>query len=193
MADLSTVSGRADEGPAVHDDTATHADLAGDEQHITLVDRSPAPQLRERSEVRFIGYRDRGNRRHRLRDACAEGRVGPTQVGGHLDETVAATNDTGDRHADADERVSVRHPFADGLGQLCQILDGLFEGEATTGPFRSDLVADPATQSDRCGRERVDRDLERQHDGAFGLRPNQGRRSARSAARDGALLACESE
>ena len=132
VADFPAIPGNARQRASVDDEAAADTDFARDEQHIALAHRCASPQLGEGPQVSLVGDRHRWARCHGLRDASAQGYVAPPQVGRHAHEFVATANDFDHCHPDADERMWLRQPSANDLGQLGQVFDGLVEGDAAT-------------------------------------------------------------
>jgi len=191
VADLAAVTGGPGQWPAVDDEPAAHADLAGDEQDVFSTDRRSAPQLRERAQIGLVDDGDRDGHGEGIREALSERDVPPSEVRCHRDEAVRAPDDPDDRHADPDEQVVRRSAGADLTGQLGEIGHRLVHREVAAGAIDPRELEDMATRPDDRDGERVDCDLQREDDGAVRDQADQRRRPPRGPAPHRALLGYE--
>jgi hypothetical protein len=123
VTNLTAVSGHSHERPALDDDTAADPDLPGDEQDMIGARRYAAPDLGQRTEIGFIGHRDRDLVTEDLGQPMPERLIRPAEIGSHRDETVRTPDDAGHGHADADLRPARRSSRSDGRGELGQVVD----------------------------------------------------------------------
>ena len=106
-------------------------------------------------------------------EPLAEGHVPPAQVRRHRDEPVAAPDDADDRDADADDGVRRRPAPSDPSASSARSATIASTEEWPRGRSTRTMLEDLAAEADERRGQRVDRDLEGQHDRAVGLEPDE--------------------
>ena len=99
-------------------------------------------------------------------EPLAERFVAPAEVGGHRDEAVAPPDDADDGDADADERSSSgRRARGAAAASSARSADDVVDADACrVRPVDPDELEDVAAEPDHRGGQRVDGDLEGEHD-----------------------------
>ena len=176
MPDLAAVAGRAGQGPPVDDDAAADADLARDVDDVVGAERRAAARLGQGAEVGLVGDDDRHLRRQAPRPArSASGTSGQPRFGAVRHETVAAPDDAGHGHADADQRIGLeRDPVGRRRPRAARSATTWSTVVWPRGRSTRRMLDDLAGRADVRDRQRVDGDLQGQDGDALAIERDDG-------------------
>ena len=192
VADLAAEAERACHGPAIDDQAATHANLAGDEQQVVDLHARAAPMLGQRPQVRLVGHDHAMRSAQRLTDElCRAARPtspgwGPSprrrRCGGRCRRRRRRHPRAARLRVVVAERRQTRAEAARSA-IVASDDDACVRGRSTRAERRT-LPPRPTMAAD----EVVDGDLEGQHDGAIRAQPDERRRPAGHAQQRPAAL-----
>ncbi len=189
VPDLAGQAGAPQERQAAHDRAAADAHLARDVEGIVHVDGGPAPMLGEHPGIGVVEDRDRKVEIEGAGEPVAERDVDPAEVRGHEHEAVGPPDDPGDRHPDPHDRAHRRNVQVP--GEADEAVHDVVHGHVVERSFDADAIERPAAEPDDGRGHRADQDLEREHDRAGRLRPDEGRGPARRPEADRVALGHE--
>ena len=191
MADLAAVASRTRQRRAVDDEPAPDAHRPPHEEDVVDAARGPAPVLREHGEIRLVGEGDRDRQVQRLGQSVTERLVAPAEVRRHRHHPVAPTDDADDRSPGSHEGGGRRQSFADGGGQLGERSGDVVDARAPARKVDPKEFQRTSAQPDGSRGQRIDGDLEREHDRAGGIGADDGRGPPRRTVESGRALAGE--
>ena len=169
MADLAAVAGGADQLPAVHDKATTDTDRAPDQDHVVDVAGRTTTMLGKDREVGLVGEGDRDIHPQGIGEDIAEWLIAPAEVRGHRDHAVAASDDTDDGDPYSDDALLGRDPTAKVGCESRECGGDVRDARAPARQVDPHMIEDLPAKPDGRRSERIDGDLQREHDGPVGI------------------------